>query len=192
MERKIVRMLASEKMNSVVNLGTTYVGKCPCCNKVTDGTTENTIKFDGTRQGVVYFHKACLFNHNASENSVGKSESKTRNFVVNTTISADDLTALSYVGTFPYFNVKNWGVMVRVESVKVINNSAMNKILSGLVAFGDNRKITIEFDGGLVIETKVSTANDCIDLINKMDMVYEGGNAWNKHFEKLVAIATIK
>lgn len=165
---------------------------CDGCGRPLDGKRPYYWSYAIAKQtNGIGMHIDCMTDSVASVEKCGNSESKNANFTIHTTVNATDLDALLYLKTTPYFTTKKHGFYVSVDSVLCINNNAINKIVSGLVAYDNNRKIVVKFDG-LTITTKTVNCNDAILLAQRLLGCKTKGKCYNDLLAQLQLLAVIE
>lgn len=188
--RKVLNGTAIE--NSTNNGTKYYIANCITCGEDLSKHDEDEVIWfqPPSRSNGAYVCAKCLKSHKASEKYVGAKQSNGANFTVSFTVNADDIDTLAYGCSFPYFNYRNCGKMVKITSAKVINNSAMIKILNGFSAYGLNRTVTFTFYGKTV-KCHMGNASDVIREAQKLLDCVEGSKPYKKHVETLTNLGAI-
>lgn len=156
---------------------------CICCGKVATlkpfyFTTNISAQVNG-----VYMHYDCMVEVKPTHEQCGNSQSKTLNHVDKFTIEEGEFDMVTYLTRCGYHWIKNGGAVgYNVKSVDIINENAINKIYSGMVAYGSNRPIEITFENGVSLKTRMKYANDVIELYNRL---YNMKNPTGIRYEKV-------
>lgn len=164
-----------------------HLGTCPCCGKCADlkpyyFTTAISAQVNG-----YYLHYECMENVEPTHTQCGNSKSKTLNHIDEFTIGKNEYDTIAYLIFNGYHSIKRCGAVgYRAKSVECINENAMNKIYSGLIAYGNNRPITINFENGTTLKTRIEHANNVIGLYNRLyNMKNTNGKPYKTAYEEL-------
>lgn len=165
-----------------------HASYCVCCGKKTTlrkfyFTTAISSQVNG-----VYAHCDCLENMTATKEQCGNKSSQSLSHVDTFTVAKNDYDILTYLSINGYHTItkKHGAIGYDVESVKIVNENAMNKIYSGLIAYGNNRPITVKFENGYSMRVRISDVNEAIGLYNRIHkMKNTNGKPYRTAYEEL-------
>lgn len=146
-----------------------HLATCPCCGKPADLKPYYFTTVISAQVNGYYLHFECMENVEPTHIQCGNSKSKTLNHIDEFTIGKNEYDVIAYLVFCGYHSIKRCGAVgFKATSVKCVNENAMNKIYSGMIAYGNNRPITIKFDNGISLKTRIEHANDVIGLYNRL------------------------